>query len=81
MRLTEMRSQVREELARIPDWPKPQQSELRMRYWARRMHSLGKKGSSDTGPSQILRECLNDLRRDYPDFVFLYDQTFFQPES
>ncbi len=81
MHMTKMRSQVRAELAHIPDWPKPQQSELRMQYWARRMHSLGKKAQGEKTAFEVLQECLEHLKREYPEFQFQYDAAFFHREN
>jgi hypothetical protein len=81
MRLTDMRSQVRMELAHITDWPKPQQSELRMLYWLRRMHGLGKKAQGNKTAFKVLQECIERLKQDYPDFEFQYDGAFFRGAS
>ncbi|HUU18147.1 MAG TPA: hypothetical protein VMW72_13435 [Sedimentisphaerales bacterium] len=71
-----MREMVKEELEHIPDWPEPQ-NELRMIYWTRRMHSLGKKAKSEQTAKEVLEECISDSKTKYPDFQFLYDESFF----
>jgi len=81
MRLTEMRALVRAELAHIPDWPKPHQSELRMSYWLLRMHSLGKKARAEKSALEVLQECITVLRQQYPDVQFDYDAAFFRQQG
>jgi hypothetical protein len=74
--LKQMREFVRQELVHIPDSPYPQ-GELRLAYWRLRMHSLGRKGSRNKTPKEILEESLAIVRPDYPDFEFEYDTLFF----
>jgi len=79
-----MREKVLEELEHIPSTPKPQK-DLRMIYWSRRMHSLGKKAEGNKSARQVLDECVNFLR-EYggsfllkgSDYEFLYDKDFFK---
>ncbi|MBA7519659.1 hypothetical protein ES705_11739 [subsurface metagenome] len=75
-KLKQMRAEVLKELQYIPDWPYPQ-GELRMAYWSWRMNSLGKKATIIKSATQILNECITNLKRDYPDFKFKYDENFF----
>lgn len=75
-RAKRMREKVLKELEHIPDWPQSQK-ELRMEYWKRRMHSLGKKMKMPKTPKEVLEESISSLRGDYPDFKFEYDQEFF----
>ena len=75
-RLKQMRETVLRELEHIPNWPEPQ-GELRMVYWSRRMHSLGRKVNREKTAKEVLEESISALRRDYPDFRFEYDEQFF----
>ena len=79
-RAKQMREKVLSELKHIPDWPQPQK-ELRMAYWMRRMHSLGKKMKMRKTAKEILEESINGLRESYPDFSFQYDQEFFDKNN
>lgn len=79
MKLQDMHSQVKAELAHIPHWPDPQ-SDLRMLYNTKRMHSLGRKAENKGAPSQILAESIEQLKGDYPNYEFKYDHEFF-PEA
>jgi len=72
----EMQEKVNEELKYIPEWPEPQ-NELRMIYQTRRMHSLGKKATSKQTAKEVLEKCISDLKPEYSDFQFLYDEYFF----
>ncbi len=67
---------VSEELKHIPDWPEPQ-NYLRMNYHTRRMNSLGKKAECEQTAKEVLEECISDLKDDYPDSQFLYEEDFF----
>lgn len=78
MNLKEMRELVSRELEHISGWPKPQQPELRMYYNIRRLRSLGKKAKEKKTAFQVLRDCIETVKRDYPDFEFLYDKAFFR---
>jgi hypothetical protein len=71
-----MREIVLGELEHIPKWPEPQ-GELRMVYWSRRMHSLGRKVNRQKTAKEVLEESIAYLRRDYPDSRFEYDGQFF----
>ncbi|MFQ6115843.1 MAG: hypothetical protein ACE5NG_17420 [bacterium] len=75
-KLKQMREIVLGELEHIPKWPEPQ-GELRMIYWGRRMHSLGRKVNRQKTAKEVLEESITSLRRDYPDFKFQYDEQFF----
>lgn len=75
-KLKQMRITVKEELEHIPKGPEPQ-SELRMVYWSRRMHSLGERAKSRQTAKEVLEECINYLRKDYPNFEFQHDLEFF----
>lgn len=77
MKLQEMREKVLAEMERIPRRPKPAQSFLRMLYFTSRMHSLGKHASKQQSPSQVLKECIDFLKKEHPDFEFFYDRAFF----
>lgn len=74
--LKKIRAIVLTELSHIPKGPEPQ-GELRMLYWRRRMHSLGRKVDKQKAAKEVLQESLASLRREYPDFEFKYDEQFF----
>lgn len=75
-KLKQMRQIVLKELEHIPNVPEPQ-GELRMVYWSRRMHSLGRKGDRQKTAKEVLEESITSLKRDYPDYNFEYDEQFF----
>ena len=75
-KLKQMREIVLRELEYIPNWPEPQ-GELRMAYWMRRMHSLGRKATRQETAKEVLDESIASLKGDYPDFKFEYDEQFF----
>jgi len=79
-KLKQMREIVLRELEHIPNWPEPQ-GELRMVYWNRRMHSLGRKVNRQKTAKEVLEESIASLRRDYPDFKFEYDEQFFNKDE
>lgn len=62
---------------RCPLPPPCFQGELRMIYWARRMHSLSEKVVRKQTAKEVLEECIFRLKDDYPDFQFNYDENFF----
>ncbi len=76
MKLQDMHSRVKAELAHISNWPEPQ-GELRMLYNIRRMRSLGKKARDEKTRCQILAESIAQLKSDYPNYKFKYDADFF----
>jgi hypothetical protein len=77
MNLKEMRNKVLQELEQIEKTPRPQQSDLRMVYFTSRMHSLGKKAKGEKSAADVLRECIEFLRKDNPNVEFRYNQAFF----
>lgn len=77
IKLKQMREKVQKEIRNIPSWPEPQR-ELRMCYWTKRMHSLGKKATVRQNAKEVLKDCIAHLRKDYPDFEFKYDKEFFE---
>jgi hypothetical protein len=79
-KLKQMREIVLGELEHIPGWPEPQK-ELRMVYWNRRMHSLGRKVDRQKSAKEVLGESIASLRGDYPDFKFEYDESFFSRDE
>ncbi len=79
-KLKQMREIVLGELGHIPKWPEPQ-GDLRMVYWSRRMHSLGRKVNRQKTAKEVLEESIAYLRRDYPDFRFEYDERFFSGQG
>jgi hypothetical protein len=66
MTLKEMRKQALREPEYIPKHPKLQQSELRMAYFQARMHSLGKKSKEEKTAGDVLRDCINLLKKGHP---------------
>ncbi len=81
MSLKEMREKVLEELDYVDKRPRPQQSYLRMAYFVSRMHSLGKKADGKKSAFDVLRECIQSLKSDHPDFDFKYDKAFFRAKT
>lgn len=79
-KLKQMREIVLQELEHIPNWPEPQ-GELRMVYWSRRMHSLGRKVDKQKTAREVLEESIASLRIDYPDSIFEYDEEFFNKDG
>ncbi|MBA7646585.1 hypothetical protein ES703_54350 [subsurface metagenome] len=79
-KLKQMREIVLRELEHIPNWPEPQ-GELRMVYWNRRMHSLGRKVNRQKTAKEVLEESIASLRGDYPGFKFEYDEQFFNKDE
>ena len=77
-KLPEMRDKVLSELSRIADWPKPQQSVLRMAYWMLRMKSLGKKAEKKQTAHEVLLKCIAEIQGRYPGYEFIYDKAFFR---
>ena len=75
-KLKQMREIALRDLEHIPGWPEPQ-GELRMVYWRRRMHSLGRKAVRQKTAKEVLEESIASLLGDYPDFKFEYDEQFF----
>jgi len=75
-KLKQMREIVLRELEHIPKWPEPQR-DLRMVYWSRRMHSLGRKTKWQRTAKEVLEESISLLKEDYPEFKFQYDKQFF----
>jgi hypothetical protein len=81
MTLKEMRDQVLQELEHIPKHPKHCQSELRMSYFMSRMHSLGKKAKEEKTAFDVLQECIDHLKKEFPTADFCYDLSFFRPKT
>ncbi len=75
-KLKQMRKKVLEELEHIPKGAIPQ-GELRVMYWSQRMKSLGKKAKTQKTAKEILKICILNLKKDFPDFEFKYDGDFF----
>lgn len=71
-----IRETVKEEISHIPRG-NAAQNELRMLYWPLRMHSLGKKATTQKTKKEILIEAINATKTSYPDFVAEYDEEFF----
>lgn len=76
-KLKEMREQVKKELEYISRG-NTSQNELRMHYWPLRMHSLGKKAKISETKEEILKKSIEAIKKDYPDFVPIYDKKFFK---
>lgn len=71
-----MRELVQEEISHIRRG-NATQNELRMFYWPIRMNSLGKKASTAKTKSQVLIEAMNEVKKNNPDFVPIYDKDYF----
>ena len=76
-KLKEIREQVKEELGHITRGNQPQ-NELRMFYWPLRMNSLGKKSQNNDTKKEVLKKSIDAVKKDYPDFVPQFDETFFK---
>ncbi len=76
-KLKEIREQVKEELEHIPRGNQPQ-NELRMFYWPLRMNSLGKKSQNNDSKEQVLKKSIESVKKDYPEFVPQFNQSFFK---
>lgn len=81
MNLKEMRAKVLQELEHVPKHPKGCQGDLRMVYFAARMHSLGKKAEEEKTAADVLHECIKLLRKHHPGIEFQYDTKFFKPRK
>ena len=71
-----MRKIVLDELKHIPKAAFPQ-GFLRAYYWDMRMNSLSDKTENKKTPKEILKDGIDYLRKDYPDYDFKYDKEFF----
>lgn len=78
-KLKQMREIVLKELEYISKEPIPQR-ELRQIYWTKRMHSLGKKATTNQSNKEVLENCIANLKIDYPNFEFKYDGKFFNQQ-
>ena len=81
MQAEEMRRIVSEELSRIPEEPKLNQSLLRMVYAARRKRSLGRNGDGTKGPRDVMRDAIASVRITEPSATFVYDRVFFGEQN
>jgi hypothetical protein len=75
-KLKAMRQIVLEELEHIPKGNNAQ-NELRLIYFNRRMHSLGKKAKEEKTAKDILLESIALIKKEYPNFEPIYDEEFF----
>lgn len=76
-KLKEIREQVKTEMEHIPRGNQPQ-NYLRMFYWPLRMNSLGKKSKNNRSKEDILKQSIEAVKKDYPDFIPQYDEIFFR---
>ena len=76
-KLKEIREQVKKELEHIPRGNQPQ-NELRMYYWPLRMSSLGKKAKNDATKEEILKQSIEAVKKDYPDFIPQFNEKIFK---
>ena len=75
MKLQEINKTIKLELEYIPKGPKGStQNKLRFRYVADRRRGI-KHGLSR---EQCLKDAINRVKTDYPNFVPIYDETFFR---
>lgn len=77
MSLKLMRQTVLEELEHIPRGGDAQ-NELRLIYFSRRMHSLGKKARERKTAKEVLMESITRIKGDHPNFEPEYDKEFFE---
>ncbi len=76
-KLKEIREQVKKDLKYIPRGNQPQ-NELRMYYWPLRMNSLGKKSKINSTKEDVLKQSIEAVKKDYPDFIPQFDEKFFK---
>lgn len=75
-----MRQIVLEELEHIPKGNNAQ-NELRLVYFNKRMHSLGKKAKKEKTAKDILLESIAIIKNEYPNFKPIYDEDFFKERN
>lgn len=79
VKLKTMRQIVLEELEHIPKG-NDAQNELRLIYFNRRMHSLGRKAKEKRTAKDVLTESIARIKEEYPNFEPIYDKEFFEKE-
>ena len=79
-KLKAMRQKVLKELEHIPKGNNAQ-NELRLIYFNRRMHSLGRKANEEKTAKDVLIESIALIKEDYPNFEPRYDREFFESED
>lgn len=72
--------QVRKELKHIPISRSLPQSLLRQYYASLRKESLGKKAEKNVKKEDVLKESIEAVKKEYPDFVPQFDKDFFDLE-
>lgn len=78
--MREMREIVKKELEHIPRGARGSpQNELRALYWIVRMNSLGKRPKFKT-KEECLKYAIKRIKENYPNFVPMYDSSFFRIE-
>jgi hypothetical protein len=75
-KLKEMREKVANELKHIPRG-NLYQNELRSFYQSMRMHSLGKYSKIELSKEDVLKQAIDLINKDYPEFKPIYDTKFF----
>jgi hypothetical protein len=68
---------VLDELEHIPRG-EDVQNELRLIYFNRRMHSLGRKARERKTAKDVLMESITRIKEDHPNFEPEYDREFFE---
>lgn len=79
-KLKKMRQITLEELEHIPKG-NDAQNELRLIYFNRRMHSLGRKEKEKKTAKDVLMESIELTKREYPNSELIYDKEFFDNRS
>jgi len=75
MKLTEIKSQVEEDMKHIPRGIKgSSQNMLRVFYNDMRMHDLAKTAKSK---KETLKQAIDNVKKDNPDFVPKYNRNYF----
>ena len=69
--------QVKQELEHIPRGNIPQNL-LRVYYTPLRLNSLGKNAKNNATKEDILEQSIEAVKKDYPDFIPRFDETFFK---
>ncbi len=75
-KLTKMRDLVKEEMKHIPRGDQ-YQNYLRMYYWPLRLTSL-KGGIESKTKEEVLKDCINKIKEEKPDFKAQYKDEYFK---
>jgi hypothetical protein len=76
MKLTKMRTQVKEEMNNIPRGDL-NQNMFRQAYWSLRLHSLGKKAKNEESKEDVLVKAVGIVRHSNKEFSPKFNDNFF----